>query len=414
MKNIVNILIVIILTLFFLPSCLKEKSLMEEEDLMIEKYKALQDIKFIKDTSGIYYYVYNEGIGNYIENGSLITIAYEGKILKYSGKNVVTSDIFSESENFSFTVGDEDIIEGWNIAAKLFKEGTIATVIIPFNLAYGGKEVGTVPQYSTLIFDFRIISTNPAIESDVDFYNYIYNLDSITSSKTDSVYYTSFFEGIGNQVYNGNSINIEYTLYNLEESELEQHSSFNITVGSNTIIQGIDFGITYFKEGGMGRLVIPYQQAYGESANGNIPAFANLIYEIRVLSNDLQVMEHSNLHKYFHENDTIGIKEISGLYYLKSATGTGDSCSVGDTVIINYSAFLIPTLEEFERCDTCEFILDSPDLPRGVNQGLKLMQLGTKAKLILPSILGFGSEQHGIVPPYSNLIYEIEILEILN
>jgi len=37
---------------------------------------------------------------------------------------------------------------------------------------------------------------------------------------------------------------------------------------------------------------------------------------------------------------------------------------------------------------------------------------GGKAKLILPSSLAYGGMQVGNLPPYSPLVYEIEVIEI--
>ena len=42
-------------------------------------------------------------------------------------------------------------------------------------------------------------------------------------------------------------------------------------------------GITYFKEGGNGILLIPYQLGYGASGSGSIPGGSVLIFDVRLL-----------------------------------------------------------------------------------------------------------------------------------
>jgi peptidylprolyl isomerase len=51
---------------------------------------------------------------------------------------------------------------------------------------------------------------------------------------------------------------------------------------------------------------------------------------------------------------------------------------------------------------------------KGWDQGLMGMRVGGKRKLFVPSHLGYGERQFGAhITPHSNLIFEIELLEVL-
>ncbi|WP_397378060.1 FKBP-type peptidyl-prolyl cis-trans isomerase [Pseudomonas sp.] len=51
---------------------------------------------------------------------------------------------------------------------------------------------------------------------------------------------------------------------------------------------------------------------------------------------------------------------------------------------------------------------------KGWDQGLMGMKVGGKRKLFVPSHLGYGERQFGAhITPHSNLIFEIELLEVL-
>jgi FKBP-type peptidyl-prolyl cis-trans isomerase len=51
---------------------------------------------------------------------------------------------------------------------------------------------------------------------------------------------------------------------------------------------------------------------------------------------------------------------------------------------------------------------------QGWTEGLMLMSVGSHYRLYIPSELAYGSEGiHGIIPPYSTLIFTVELLEII-
>ncbi|MFM2087625.1 MAG: hypothetical protein RLZZ237_2494 [Pseudomonadota bacterium] len=45
--------------------------------------------------------------------------------------------------------------------------------------------------------------------------------------------------------------------------------------------------------------------------------------------------------------------------------------------------------------------------------GLKGMPVGGRRKLWVPAQLGYGERQVGLIPPNSNLVFEVELLEVL-
>ncbi len=48
----------------------------------------------------------------------------------------------------------------------------------------------------------------------------------------------------------------------------------------------------------------------------------------------------------------------------------------------------------------------------GWMEGIRLMNVGDKYRFYIPSKLGYGSSKQGIIPPYSVLVFEIELFEI--
>jgi FKBP-type peptidyl-prolyl cis-trans isomerase len=58
---------------------------------------------------------------------------------------------------FEFTVGNGEVIPGWDEALPMMKVGGKATFIIPSNLAYGEMNQGPIKPYSTLVFDVELL-----------------------------------------------------------------------------------------------------------------------------------------------------------------------------------------------------------------------------------------------------------------
>jgi FKBP-type peptidyl-prolyl cis-trans isomerase len=50
---------------------------------------------------------------------------------------------------------------------------------------------------------------------------------------------------------------------------------------------------------------------------------------------------------------------------------------------------------------------------RGWQEGIQLMPVGSKFKFYVPYELGYGEQGQGPIPPYSTLLFEVELLEIV-
>ena len=53
-------------------------------------------------------------------------------------------------------------------------------------------------------------------------------------------------------------------------------------VGAGDVISGLDEAVTYMREGGKARLVIPSELAYGQNGTGSVGGFTTLIMEVEV------------------------------------------------------------------------------------------------------------------------------------
>ena len=109
--------------------------------------------KVVTTQSGLKYVVVEEGKGPVAKAGELITAHYHG--LLADGTKFDSS--FERGQPFSTQIGVGRVIQGWDEAFTTLKEGTKAVLIIPANLGYGARDMGTIPPNSTLYFHVHLI-----------------------------------------------------------------------------------------------------------------------------------------------------------------------------------------------------------------------------------------------------------------
>jgi FKBP-type peptidyl-prolyl cis-trans isomerase FkpA len=94
--------------------------------------------------------------------------------------------------------------------------------------------------------------------------------------------------GDGQEAKAGDLVQVHYTGW-LEngtkfDSSRDRNQPFEFTLGQGQVIQGWDQGVTGMRVGGVRRLTVPPELAYGQRGAGNvIPPNATLIFEVELL-----------------------------------------------------------------------------------------------------------------------------------
>jgi FKBP-type peptidyl-prolyl cis-trans isomerase len=108
----------------------------------------------------------------------------------------------------------------------------------------------------------------------------------------------------------------------------------------------------------------------------------------------------------------------SGLVYMPLQEGTGKTIEAGDTISIHYEGIFLNG-KYFDstkrRKQPFSFVYGTEwQVIEGLEEGLSYMREGEKALFIVPSDLAFGSSgsSTGIVPPFTSLIFEVEVLSV--
>ncbi|MBR5632238.1 MAG: FKBP-type peptidyl-prolyl cis-trans isomerase [Bacteroidales bacterium] len=119
----------------------------------LANYLAKNKIVAEPTASGLYYVVTEPGNGEKPEVGKPVTMHYTGKLLN----GTVFDSSVERDQPFQFVLGVGQVIPGWDEGVQLMSKGEKGILYIPYYLAYGEREAGTIPAYSNLMFEVELI-----------------------------------------------------------------------------------------------------------------------------------------------------------------------------------------------------------------------------------------------------------------
>lgn len=155
------------------------------------------------------------------------------------------------------------------------------------------------------------------------------------------------------------------------------------------------------------------EQAVADSA-ANAPAAVTQT-ETLVAQNASDLMEDDA-----PEGDAMADENVvttdSGLQYVVIEEGDGAQPQAGQRVFVHY----VGTLEDGTKFDSSrdrgrpfDFTIGQGQVIRGWDEGVGMMKVGDRRKLIIPPDLGYGARgAGGVIPPNATLIFDVELLRI--
>jgi len=143
----------------------------------------------------------------------------------------------------------------------------------------------------------------------------------------------------------------------------------------------------------------------------------------------MQAEEGAITAKYLADNKITATPTANGLYYIETKKGNGKKPNLGDVVKVNYTGRTMDGKifdtsfeaiakeagvfdERRKPYDPIEFPLGQRQVIAGWEEGLLLMSPGSKGQLIIPSSLGYGAQGGGPIPPFSPLVFDLELISV--
>ncbi|GAB2702808.1 hypothetical protein GCM10027037_30540 [Mucilaginibacter koreensis] len=142
----------------------------------------------------------------------------------------------------------------------------------------------------------------------------------------------------------------------------------------------------------------------------------------------LKQAEATEAAKYIASHKLAVRTTTSGLKYVITRPSNARRPVNGDTLLVNYTGRLLSgkvfdssiaadakaggVFQDGRPYEPIEFVLGQGRVIQGWDEGLLLMNQGSKGTLIIPSNLGYGGQGQGDIPPYSTLVFDIELVKI--
>ncbi len=194
------------------------------------------------------------------------------------------------------------------------------------------------------------------------------------------------------------------------DSSYKRGEPIRFPLGEGRVIKGWDEGIGYLLPGDKAVFIIPAELAYGERGAGRIiPPNTPLKFEVELIS-------VSPPSEPFMVQGKDTITTPSGLKIIKLNETNGKQAEVGSTVKVHYSGYLENMTKfdsSFDRGKPFTFVLGQGQVIKGWDEGLQHLRVGEKARLIIPSNLGYGAKgAGGVIPPNATLIFDIQLIDV--
>ena len=207
------------------------------------------------------------------ENGDMLTMLYRGTLANgtvFDGNMDENHEAIPDKDPFALTLGMNMVIQGWEKGLIGIKVGEIRRISIPSELGYGSADKGTIPPNSDLYFDVKC-------------------LDIIKKGEEKVIDTEDIKVGTGAPVKSGDTVEIHYVgkLLNGKQfdSSRDRKQAFTFKVGAQPleVVPGFDKGVQGMRKGGIRKLRLPPQTAYGAEASGALPGNSVLNFEIELL-----------------------------------------------------------------------------------------------------------------------------------
>lgn len=188
---------------------------------------------------------------------------------------------------------------------------------------------------------------------------------------------------------------------------------------NSLVFAGLREGVSMMHKGGKATLIIPsYLASYHYDH-----IIRTRIYDIKLneIITDIEEYENNQLIEYlkglnYHETiDTSTDTSVKDeIIYIETVRGSGEYATIGDQVDIAFVEKLLDgrVIDSVPSSDPYTIQLFESKIIEGLIDGISMMNEGDQGIIIIPHQLAYGENRVKKIPPYSTLVFEIELIKI--
>jgi FKBP-type peptidyl-prolyl cis-trans isomerase len=272
--------------------------------------------------------------------------------------------------------------------------------------------------------------------------NYITEKQITIEPTPSGLYFLETAQGKGIKIDSGSWVKVQFKVSLIDGKQIfstyERGEPMEFEFGKRFDTPGFEEGVGKMLKGGKATLIVPSKIAFGEMGRGAmVPPYASIIYDVEVVDVQSKAdhdkkqaeekkkaeqkletnkQQEGNLMKQYLKEKNINTKPTaSGLIYVEKVKGTGTRAVAGKTVKVHYTGTLLNGTKfdsSRDRNEPFEFTLGQGQVIKGWDEGIAMMNVGGKAMLVIPSAIAYGDRDMGTIPPFSTLVFDVELLDV--
>lgn len=360
------------------------------------------------------------------------TVAAAGDVLIMEYVGVAYSDglqfdaSWDRGQPLSFTLGEGQVIKGWDDGIEGMAVGGRRELVIPPDLAYGvsGSGTGAIGPDETLIFVVDLVGVVPA-DAEKPTVDVPAEPLAAAGARPDvevpgelgsgELISTDLVEGDGDTADAGDLVAVRYVGVAASTGEDADSAwgpgivrSFTIGEPSDLITDGLEQGVEGMAVGGTRQLIVPPDLGLTDP-EVNPAADDTLVYVVELLGAQDPELTKPEVTVPDTAATELGITDI--------AEGTGTVATAGSTLVMQYVGVGQSTGEEFDaswnRGQPFTFTLGQGQVIRGWDDGIEGMAAGGRRELVIPADQAYGDAGSGDnIGPGETLVFVVDLIAV--
>ncbi len=420
---------------------------------------ATQHPGFDKTESGLYYkFHYQDADGKVPQQGDVLTLA-----MVYRLEDSILFDSRPSPQPMALPLTLPEYPGDIYEALAMMKVGDSATFILSADSFFMKTvQLPELPPFvepgSVLHFDIKMLRAQSMLEIEEErlaklevlrteeplkLAAYLAENNITTLPRESGLYFIEKQKGTGRTPKEGDHFEAHFIIETIDGKRLfsshDRNELISIEFGKHFDNDGVTEALRLMRNGSRALIIVPSSLAYADQGRGEmVPPYTTLVYDIEIVehktkeefhrSQELKqqemrraeeqasLQERQKLIDYLSANNITVAPTASGLYFIERQKGTGARAEAGKKVTVHYTGTLLDGTKfdsSVDRGQPFEFTLGAGQVIAGWDEGIKMMSVGGKATLIIPSALAYGSRSMGPnLPAYSTLVFEVELLGV--